>query len=83
MLKTIVGEHIPKWLENQINSPYPTDGNGRYSASLIAKQLIETGHKANIINSFKVTYKNKRGRMLQFAEALTIRGLNPLFCVQK
>ena len=36
MLKTRVGEHIPKWLENQIDSPYPIDGNERYSASWIA-----------------------------------------------
>ena len=33
-------ENIPKWLENQISSPYPIDGNEWYPASSIAKHLI-------------------------------------------
>ena len=76
MLKTRVGD-IPKWLENQINSPYPINGNGRYPASSIAKHLIEIGYKVNVSNLFKVVYKIKKGRMLRFAEALAIRRLNP------
>ena len=64
-LKTRVREHIPEWLENQINSRNPIDGNGRYSVSSIAGHLIETGHKVNVNNnSFKVVYKEKRGGCL-------------------
>ena len=41
------------------------------------QHLIETGHKVNVNNSFKVVYKTHRGRMLQFAEALAIRRSKP------
>ena len=61
ILKTRVGKHIPKWLENHIKPPYPIDGNGRYWASSIAKHFIELGLKLNVNNSFKVIYKHKRG----------------------
>ena len=42
MLKTRVGEHIPEWLENQINSPYPIDWNGRHPAllNILSRQVI-------------------------------------------
>ena len=78
MLKTRVGEHIL----NPIDYPYPIDGKGLYPASAIA-HLIETGHKVNVNHSFKVVYKNKRGRMLRFTEALAIRRLKLPLCVQK
>ena len=64
MLKTRDGEHIPKWFQNQVDSPHRIDGNGRYPASSIAKHLIEAGHMGNVTNSFKVVYKNRSRKML-------------------
>ena len=81
ILKTRVGDYIPKWLENQIHSPYPIDGSGRYPASSIAKHLIETGH---VINSSKVNVcKNKRGRMLRICWGTGYSEIDTPLCVRK
>ena len=81
MLKTRVREHIPKWLQNQVDTLHRIDGNGRYLASSIAKHPIEAILMGNVTNLFKVVYKNRSRKMLRFAVALAIRRLNlPPLC---
>ncbi|CAH8484819.1 unnamed protein product [Schistosoma mattheei] len=82
-LQLRVGEHIPKWLQNQMNSNGEIRPQDRQTSSSIAKHLIETGHKVDIKSAFVVLYKSLQGRILRFIEALAIRKLKPPLCVQK
>jgi hypothetical protein len=83
-LSTRMSEHIPKWLANQISHPdYVIGTEGRHPASSVAKHLIETGHRVNIANSFKIIFHTPKPQLLRFAEALAIKRKNPELCVQK
>ena len=78
-----VGEHIPKWLEKEMNSDKSIDAGGRRPISSIAKHLIDMNHKIDVKTAFKIIYKNGQGRLLKYAEALAIRKFKPPLCVQK
>ena len=43
----------------------------------MSHNTIESGHKGNIKNLFKVIYWSERSEILRFAEALAIKILNP------
>jgi hypothetical protein len=83
-LSTRMSEHIPKWLENQMSHP---DGvisaEGRHPTSSIARHLIETAHRINIPDSFKIIFHTPKPQVLRFAEALAIKRKHPELCVQK
>ena len=82
-LQTRVAEHIPKWLQNQMNSNGEIRSQDRQTSSSIAKHLVETGHKVDIKSAFVVLYKSLQGRILRFIEALAIRKLKPPFMCSK
>ena len=66
MLKTRVGEYIPKWLEIKSILHIQLMEKCNTQHHRLLTHPIESGHKVNVINSFKLIYKNKRRRMLQF-----------------
>nr|CAH8828540.1 unnamed protein product [Trichobilharzia regenti] len=82
-LQVRASEHIPKWLQKQMESSEPINGENRRPSSSIAKHIIETGHKIDVNRSFKPIYKTCLGRILKFVEALAIRKFKPPLCVQK
>ena len=67
----------------QISLSDPIDAEGMYPASYVAKHPLESGHKVNIRESFKIIYTNRRGTILRFAESLAIRMFHPALCIQK
>ena len=72
-----VGEHIPKWLEKEMNSDKSIDTGGRRPISSIDKHLID------MKTAFKIIYTNGQGRLLKYTEALAIRKFKSPLCVQK
>ncbi|CAH8821014.1 unnamed protein product, partial [Trichobilharzia szidati] len=76
-------EHIPKWLQQQMKSPDTIEPGNRCPTSSIAKHIIETGHKVDFNSAFKPIYKTRLGHILKFIEALAIKRLKPVLCVQK
>ncbi|CAH8634971.1 unnamed protein product [Schistosoma bovis] len=78
-----VSEHVPKWLQKQIQSSDPIRAEDKHPSSSIAKHIIETGHKIDLNSAFVVLYKSVKGRILRFIEALAIRKFKPPLCVQK
>ena len=81
-LQIRASEHIPKWLQKQIASAEPINGENRRPSSSIAKH-IEIGHKIDVYTSSKPIYKTCVGRILKYVEALAIRKFKPPLCVQK
>ena len=75
MLKTRVGEHIPKCLEKQIHSSDPIDVEGKYPASSIVKHLLESGYKVNING-----IPSKLFTQTEAAESITSPSHWPLEC---
>ncbi|CAH8445457.1 hypothetical protein MS3_00000269 [Schistosoma haematobium] len=75
-------EHVPRWLQNQLILNDPINMGGRKSCSVIAKHIIEMGHKIDINAAFRTLYRNCQGRILKFIEALAIRKFKPPLCVQ-
>ena len=70
-------EHIPKYIRTgSINSQ-------RKPSSSIGKHLLETGYTPVIEQAFTLFLKCQNARTLRFAEALAIKTLDPIFCVQK
>lgn len=43
-----VAEHIPKWLQKQVNSYSQIRSQDRQTSSSFAKHLVVTGHKVDI-----------------------------------
>ena len=83
-LRTRAAEHIPKWLVEAMNtSGFPENSKDRRPASSIAKHLIESGHRVEPDKAFSLLYKNSKGRLLRFIEALAIKKFDPILCVQK
>ena len=64
-------------------SGFPENSKGRRPASSIAKHLIESGHRVEPDKAFSLLYKNSKGRLLRFIEALAIKNFDPILCVQK
>ena len=78
-LKIRVGEHVPKWLQKQIQSNDPIRVEDKHPSSSIAKHIIETGHKIDLNSAFVVLFKSvKEGRILRFIEGLAIRKFKQL-----
>ena len=72
-LITRAAEQIPKWLVEAMNtSGFHANSKYRRPASLIAKYLIESGHKFEPDKAFTLLYKNSTPRSLRFIEALGI-----------
>ena len=67
-------EHVPKWLY--------TTGIG-CARSAITKHLQNTGHVIDTNTAFRILSKPKFPSMLNIAEAVFIRTLNPDLCLQK
>ncbi|CAH8561201.1 unnamed protein product [Schistosoma rodhaini] len=82
-LKIRVGEHVPKWLQKQIQSNDPIRVEDKHPSSSVAKHIIETGHKIDLNSAFVVLFKSVKGRILRFIEALAIRKFKPPLCIQK
>ena len=53
------------------------------ASASIGKHLLETGHTPVIDQAFTVFLKCQNARTLRFAEALAIKTLDPILCVQK
>ena len=80
-LSTRIKEHLPRWLKH--------GGEGVISSAVLS-HLVDTGHRVDPQNAFKVLFrippnrsKAVRLRMLATAEAISIRRLTPDLCVQK
>ncbi|CAI2725421.1 unnamed protein product [Schistosoma spindalis] len=74
-------EHLPVWLSK---------GIVKTVNSSILDHLVQTGHKANMEQSFAIIYRVNsslpnfvRLRILQMAEAIAIRIKKPELCIQK
>ena len=55
----------------------------RRPASSIARHLIECGHRVESNTAFSLLYRNSKGKLLRFIEALAIKKFDPTLCVQK
>ena len=85
-LKSRVNEHIPKWLLiNMEAQDFPNNSHDRRPISSIAQHLVGSGHRLQdpSSNNFRILFRNCKGRMVHFIEALAIRTMNPTLCVQK
>ena len=69
-----ISEHIPKNL--RLKGPQALN-------SAIARHLLDTGHIVDNLQSFKIINKQKKPSLLRFAEAITIKRLQPNLCTQK
>jgi hypothetical protein len=67
-------EHLPQWL---------LKGENRTPRSSIGKHLLDTGHHIIPDQAFRVINQQRTGRLLRIAEAVAIRRLQPVLCVQK
>ena len=80
-LSTRMREHHPRWLSQ--------GGSGTISSAILA-HLVDTGHRVDPNQAFRVIYqvppnrsKNVRMRTLAIAEAIGIKRLTPDLCAQK
>jgi hypothetical protein len=67
-------EHLPQWL---------LKGENRTPRSAISKHLLDTGHHIVPDQAFRVINRQRSGKLLRIAEAVAIRRLHPVLCVQK
>ena len=83
-IRTRAAERIPRWLVEAMNkSGFPKNSKDRRPTSSIAKHLMESEHKVEPDRAFSLLYKNSKGRLLRFMEALAIKKFDPISCVQK
>ena len=79
-LETRAKEQVPKRLLAKSLSSHMVSLKTKSS---IARHLLESGHKIDILTSFKVLATGIRSRGLQFLEALLINQHRPVLCAQK
>lgn len=77
-------KHAPRCLQNQLMSNAPINVGSRKSCSMTAKHVIEAKHIIVINIAFKTSYRNYKGWILKFIEALAIHKFKhtPILCTE-
>ena len=83
-LQSRIAEHLPKWVADHVSdraimNQY-SDQTHRLPALAIAWHVLEN-HGLNIIHEFSVVLSHSDERILQYAEAITIKRWEPELCV--
>ena len=67
-------EHVPVWCQK---------GKRGNAVSSITKHIMDTQHRDNPLERFKILIKARRPMLLPFLEAIAIKQLKPSLCAQK
>ena len=73
-LGTRMVEHVPVWCQK---------GKQGNAVSSITKHILDTQHRDNPLERFKILIKARRPMLLPFLEAIAIKQLKPSLCAQK
>ena len=69
-----IKEHVPRWLLNNKNG---------VATSSITKHILECGQVDNPRERFSIVHREKSRVLLPFLEAIAIKRLSPILCMQK